>query len=510
MAKQNFLAGGYYGKLGATVGQRWKNIRTIRTYVIPQNPRTPEQQANRNVFGRAVPFAQLGMQLNKASPAWDISGNTEWAQRMSVARNLVNAGNSDVACIPIVPADFSTQYTITAVTLDSIQENTAVKFLLTASLPSGAKDYGFMLYFADGARQGEYLLLAGQSDASDNTLVTCPCEDTSGIQNSTIYLVAASRNDTDATTVTYSNRLQLQNTTKPAFAQTYAIETVQGKTDGTIQITLQMGIYGNDLVGTFEEDGILIYAQAKYKSDCFNAGSESGATYGTLSPDGWTITDFSYSTVTGNITIKARHSNYKAIQLYNISNVTVAVAWSNAYNDNTSMSSGTASASKSSIGILRTQSEVNTSVDTIEVTPLEEVEDGIVSYNADITFQDPSVMQLITKLYGASLPATFIAQPDAQGNFVVEDRDGSGSTLTENGDFYLDNVDNDGQTLSLQMSTEIDNWTSYSMLYLISLIFSNRYLSLTKGASTTRQGVYDDDHIWTAFPSFRLNGTFQP
>lgn len=510
MAKQNFLAGGFYGKLGATVGQRWKNIRTLRTYVIPENPRTPIQQANRNTFGRAVPFAQLGMQLNKASPAWDTTKNTEWAQRMSVARNLVNAGNSDVACIPIVPADFSTQYTITAVTLDDIQENIAVKFVLTASLPSGAKNYSFMLYFANGARQGEYLLLEGQSDATDNTLVTCPCKDTSGIENSTIYLIAASRDDIDTTTITYSNRLQLQNTSKPAFAQTYTVETVQGLTDGSIQITMQMDIYGDDLVGTFEEDGVLIFAQAKYKDDCFNAGSESGATYGTLSPDSWEVIDFSYSTTTGVITLKVRNTNYKAIQLYNISSVTAAVAWSNAYNSETSMSSGTASANKSSIGILRTQSEVNTSVDTVNITPNEEVENGIVSYNADITFQNASVMQLITQLFGASLPATCIVQPDAQGNFVAEDRDGSGSTLTENGDIYLDNVDNDTNVLSLQMSTEIDNWTSYTMLYLTSLTFTNRYLSLTKGTNTTRQGVYDDDHIWTPLPSFRLNGTFQP
>ena len=57
MAKQNFLAGGFYGKLGAMVGQRWKNKRTIRTYVIPHNPNTPEQRKNRNGFAGAVQFA---------------------------------------------------------------------------------------------------------------------------------------------------------------------------------------------------------------------------------------------------------------------------------------------------------------------------------------------------------------------------------------------------------------------------------------------------------------------
>ena len=50
MAIQNFLSGGYYGKLGETVGQRWKNKRTIRSYVIPRNPRTEKQQAKRVRF----------------------------------------------------------------------------------------------------------------------------------------------------------------------------------------------------------------------------------------------------------------------------------------------------------------------------------------------------------------------------------------------------------------------------------------------------------------------------
>ena len=61
MAVQNFLSGGYYGKLGETVGQRWKNKRTIRTYVIPRNPRTEKQQANRGLFANAVTFAQIGL-----------------------------------------------------------------------------------------------------------------------------------------------------------------------------------------------------------------------------------------------------------------------------------------------------------------------------------------------------------------------------------------------------------------------------------------------------------------
>ena len=146
MAKQNFLAGGFYGKLGAMVGQRWKNKRTIRTYVIPHNPNTPEQRKNRNGFAGAVQYAQMGMQMNYYCALFDNPNFTRWNYRMSVARNLKFAGMQDLNLIPLYPIDFTPPLVITQVKLKSVTGSKHV----TLSLPEllWAEDRVFSLMFA--------------------------------------------------------------------------------------------------------------------------------------------------------------------------------------------------------------------------------------------------------------------------------------------------------------------------------------------------------------------------
>lgn len=146
MAKQNFLAGGFYGKLGAMVGQRWKNKRTIRTYVIPHNPNTPEQRKNRNGFAGAVQFAQMGMQMNYYCALFDNPNFTRWNYRMSVARNLKFAGMQDLNLIPLYPIDFTPPLVISQIKVQSVSGNRHVTF----SVPdlTWAEDRVFSLMFA--------------------------------------------------------------------------------------------------------------------------------------------------------------------------------------------------------------------------------------------------------------------------------------------------------------------------------------------------------------------------
>ena len=146
MAKQNFLAGGFYGKLGAMVGQRWKNKRTIRTYVIPKNPNTPEQKRNRNNFAGAVQFAQMGMQMNYYCNLFENPNFTKWNYRMSVARNLKFAGMTDLNLIPLYPTDFTPPTVITKIKVHSVSGNNHVTF----SVPelTAAEDRVFSMMFA--------------------------------------------------------------------------------------------------------------------------------------------------------------------------------------------------------------------------------------------------------------------------------------------------------------------------------------------------------------------------
>lgn len=146
MAKQNFLSGGFYGKLGAMVGQRWKNKRTIRTYVIPKNPNTPEQKRNRSNFAGAVQYAQMGMQMNYYCNLFDVPQFTKWNYRMSVARNLKFAGMTDLNLIPLYPTSFTPPLMLTEIKLHSKSGNNHVTF----SVPelTSKEDRVFSMMFA--------------------------------------------------------------------------------------------------------------------------------------------------------------------------------------------------------------------------------------------------------------------------------------------------------------------------------------------------------------------------
>lgn len=146
MAKQNFLSGGFYGKLGAMVGQRWKNKRTIRTYVIPKNPNTPEQKRNRSNFAGAVQFAQMGMQMNYYCNLFENPNFTKWNYRMSVARNLKFAGMTDLNLIPLYPTDFTPPLVLTEIKLHAKSGKKHVTF----SVPelTAKEDRVFSMMFA--------------------------------------------------------------------------------------------------------------------------------------------------------------------------------------------------------------------------------------------------------------------------------------------------------------------------------------------------------------------------
>lgn len=136
MAKFNTLAGGYYGKLGATVGQRWKNIRTVRAYVIPHNPQTEVQQANRQRFSDCVFYAQLAGQMNAKVTAFDTTSKTLWNARMSTARALQDLGYSEMDRLPLYPTTFSVPNIISVATITQIIDETHIQVTVEGIAPT--------------------------------------------------------------------------------------------------------------------------------------------------------------------------------------------------------------------------------------------------------------------------------------------------------------------------------------------------------------------------------------
>lgn len=88
MGKMNLLKGKWDGKVGQTVGAKWKNKPTIRTYSIPSNPRTQAQQDVRGAFKSITSFVALFSDQIKYLSALDTAG-------MSV-RNAIVKINKDM------------------------------------------------------------------------------------------------------------------------------------------------------------------------------------------------------------------------------------------------------------------------------------------------------------------------------------------------------------------------------------------------------------------------------
>lgn len=200
MAIQNFLSGGYYGKLGATVGQRWKNKRTIRTYVKPANPRTEVQQANRNKFANAVTFAQMGMQMNYYATVFDDPNFTHWNYRMKVARELRNQGLSNLDLIPLYPTSFVPPTLIQSVEVSGIQGQKHITFKIENL--NGNSDRVLSLMFALYDENDVFLgykLYLGYYYASKPGLLEVDVDNVSEI-NSHCFVRMVTNDDTDSLT----------------------------------------------------------------------------------------------------------------------------------------------------------------------------------------------------------------------------------------------------------------------------------------------------------------------
>ena len=213
MAIQNFLSGGYYGKLGATVGQRWKNKRTIRTYVIPANPRTEVQQANRGKFANAVVFAQMGLQMNYYATVFEDQNFTRWNYRMKVARELKDRGMIDLDLIPLYPTSFVPPTLIQSIKVSSVQGTKHITFTvegLTSNVDR-VLSLMFAIYDENDTFLG-YKLYLGYYYASNPGFLEVDVDNISEI-NKHCYVRAVSNDDVDsATDMIASPRLQVQTT----------------------------------------------------------------------------------------------------------------------------------------------------------------------------------------------------------------------------------------------------------------------------------------------------------
>lgn len=197
MAIQNFISGGFYGKLGATIGQRWKNKRTIKAYAIPHNPRTEKQQANRSLFGGFTAVAQLGQQMNYNAPCFTSESRTDWNQRMEQASLLKKANQSELNLIPVYPNGYTPAYTITSYTYTKKISDTEVQITIAGTLPTTSRKLSVLVGFYNETNQNyDMELYSATTTVGDTTTFTISNTEADKFTETT-HLYIVSNDDAD-------------------------------------------------------------------------------------------------------------------------------------------------------------------------------------------------------------------------------------------------------------------------------------------------------------------------
>jgi hypothetical protein len=146
MAVQNFLSGGFYGRLGNVVGQRWHNKRTLRRYVIGNDPKTPAQLAHREIFARATRLAQDAMNINRGHESWDTSEKGEFPQRVGTACRRLQNGMSDGDALPLYPDGYVSDITIEGGVIDWSDWSEKAKLITRSPAMTESRQFVLMLH----------------------------------------------------------------------------------------------------------------------------------------------------------------------------------------------------------------------------------------------------------------------------------------------------------------------------------------------------------------------------
>lgn len=101
MGKMNLLKAKYDGKVGQTVGAKWKNKSTIRTYSVPANPKTEAQMSVRNAFGQITKYVALFADSIKYLNALNTSGMSVRNAIIKLNKDMIETGAVDLANLQI-------------------------------------------------------------------------------------------------------------------------------------------------------------------------------------------------------------------------------------------------------------------------------------------------------------------------------------------------------------------------------------------------------------------------
>lgn len=101
MGKMNLLKASWEGKVGETVGAKWKNKKTIRTYTKPSNPNTQAQKTVRSAFKGMTSFVALFADQIKYLTALNTAGMSVRNAIIKLNKSMIETGAVDFTNILI-------------------------------------------------------------------------------------------------------------------------------------------------------------------------------------------------------------------------------------------------------------------------------------------------------------------------------------------------------------------------------------------------------------------------
>ena len=101
MGKMNLLKGNWEGKVGQTVGAKWKNKSTIRTYTKPSNPKTAAQMSVRSAFAQMTAYVALFADQIKYLSALNTSGQSVRNAIIQANKMQISDGTFDKATLMV-------------------------------------------------------------------------------------------------------------------------------------------------------------------------------------------------------------------------------------------------------------------------------------------------------------------------------------------------------------------------------------------------------------------------
>jgi len=93
MGVLNLLKANWTGKVGQTVGAKWKNKSTIRSYTKPAYTNTPAQQIIRAGFGEVTSFVALFSDQIRSLSALDTKGMSVRNAIIKLNKDMIQAGS---------------------------------------------------------------------------------------------------------------------------------------------------------------------------------------------------------------------------------------------------------------------------------------------------------------------------------------------------------------------------------------------------------------------------------